>query len=151
MKSTVFAEVNEFFQHQGLAIVGISTVKSKFGNYIYKMFEKRNAKLLPVHRTLNEFRGNKCYSSITQLPASADALILNTRPAETRQLVQEALARGIRKIWLQPGSDEASTLDGIDTRNMLIIRNECIIMHMEKPGFLHSLHRYFHFGKLEKV
>lgn len=151
MKSTVIAEVNDFFQHQGIAIVGISTVKSKFGNYIYKMLEKRNAKIFPIHRNLTEFRGNKCYSSIAQLPDSADALILNTRPAETRQLIQEAKSRGIRKIWLQPGSDEASTLDGIDTQNMLIMRNECIIMHLEKPGFPHSLHRFFHIRKLEKA
>lgn len=151
MKSTVLAEVNDFFQHQGIAIVGISTVKSKFGNYIYKMLEKRNEKIYPIHRTLTEFRGNSCYTGIAQLPDSVDSIILNTRPAETKVLVEEALKRGIRKIWLQPGSDDSSTLEGINAENALIIRNECIIMHMEKPGFPHSLHRFFHVRKLIKA
>jgi uncharacterized protein len=151
MKPANLTEVQDFFNAKGIAIVGISATKSKFGNYIFKKLKQRYNNLFPVHRDFSEFQGIPCHSSIARLPEQVDSIILNTKPDATQALLKEALMHGIQKIWLQPGSDNEQTLEGISLGNAKIIRGECIIMHLEKPGFPHNLHRFFHVRKKAKV
>lgn len=136
--------IHEFYASRQMALVGISNVKSKFGNYIYKQFTKRGYTVYPVHTQITEYHGKQVYPSISALPEGIDSILINTKPESTRQLIEDALAKGIRKIWLQPGSNDDKTLEGLNQDGISIITGECCIMFLDKPGFPHNLHRYFH-------
>jgi len=147
MKSLNLSPINEFYSSKTIALVGISTVKSKFGNYIYKQLVKKGYSVLPVHASLSSFQGNEVFRSVADLPEQTEAILISTRPASTKILVQEAIAKGIKKIWLQPGSDNEYTLAELNTNEVQIITGQCAIMFLEKPGFPHNLHKFFHLRK----
>lgn len=147
MKSLELSPINEFYSSKTIALVGISTVKSKFGNYIFKQLVKRGYSVLPIHASLGSYEGKEVFKSIADLPEHTDAILINTRPTSSRLLVQQAIDKGIKKIWLQPGSDDEKTLVDLPVGDAQVITGQCAIMFLEKPGFPHNLHRYFHMRK----
>ena len=42
---------------------------------------------------------------MASIPGSIDGVSIITRPAVTEQVVQDAVKRGIKHIWMQPGAE----------------------------------------------
>ena len=53
--------------------------------------------------------GDKCYPDLSSVPEKLDGVVINVSPPEAVNVVQDANAAGIKRVWLQQGSqsDEA--------------------------------------------
>jgi len=63
-------------------------------------------------------------------------------PAETEQVVQEAAAAGIRRVWMQQGAESEAAIRFCEEHGMSVVHGECILMFAQPVDSVHRLHRW---------
>ena len=148
---TSLATIDSFLAQSEIAIAGVSRKASKFGNMLYKELLKKGFELIPVHPEMETYQGVKCYSSIDALPDTVGGLVVCTRPEQAEKIVDAALKKGIRHIWLQQGSENPHLLRLASESDAVIITGQCLMMFVEPSG-IHKFHGFLLklFGKHPK-
>jgi predicted CoA-binding protein len=88
-------------------VAGASSDRKKFGNKVLRCYLQHGLDAHPVHPSEREVEGRPCYPDVASLPADVGALSIITPPPVTEKIVDAALARGIRHLWMQPGAESA--------------------------------------------
>ena len=133
-------QINAFLEMKALAIVGVSRDIKKFGNIVFKTLTKKGYQVLPVNPNTEQIDGVRCYKNIFELPTDVDRIILLTPKGQTNSLINQAIEKGIKKIWVQQGSNTPETSDFLKSNAIEIIMNECILMYAQPTG-MHKFHR----------
>jgi predicted CoA-binding protein len=133
-------QINQFIESQPIALVGVSRSPKKFGYTAFKELKEKGMQIVPV----NPETGEKSYRNISSLPADVRGIIVMTKKDKTASVVREAVAKGIKEIWIQQMADSKEARKEIIGADINYITGECILMHY-KP---HSIHK-FH-GNLKK-
>lgn len=136
--------VEEFLNQKRIAIVGVSHNKRKFGNAIHSELKKKGYEIFPVNPRLNVTEGNKCYPSLSSLPDGVDSVIISVAPDKTMSVVEEAKSAGMKKIWIQRGSQSLEAIKFCKENNIDVVSGECILMFSEPAMFIHRAHRWIH-------
>ena len=142
--------IDDFLAQKIIAVVGVSRKKTKFGNIIYRELKQKGYQVYPINPNINLIEGNVCYPDLFSLPGKIDAVIINVPPAQTERVVKEANEAGIKKVWLQQGSQSDSAIKYCEENGIDCVSNECILMFVEPSAFIHRAHRWIWgvFGKL---
>lgn len=144
--------ITDFFENKELALVGVSSKKEKFGNTLFKELKKKDYTVYPIHPSMKDFEGRKCYNSVAELPDHVNTIVINTKPENTLKILPELEAKGIKNVWLQQGSENPACLDEAEKLGLNFISKECLLMFLEPVGTLHKIHRGINklFGKYPK-
>ncbi len=142
MKSTSRAAVEEFLSQRVLAVAGVSKNKKKFGNTIFRELKAKGYRLFPVNPNAADIDGEKCYSSLRDLPEEVGGVIIVTPPSETEKVVNDAVAAGIRRVWIQQGAETGEAVSLGREKGLSVVHDECILMFAEPAAFPHSTHRW---------
>jgi len=138
-------QINQFLDNQPIALVGVSRNPKKFGYTAFRELKEKGMKIIPVNPEADEIMGEKSYRNVSTLPEEVKGVIVMTRKEYTASVVKEALAKGIKEIWIQQMADSKEALNELKNSEINYITGECILMHY-KP---HSIHK-FH-GNLKKL
>jgi len=134
--------VEDFVSQNNIAVVGVSRNKSKFGNYIYRELKKKDYRVFPVNPNLEFADGDKCYPNLSSVPEKLDGVIINVSPPEAVNVIKDASVAGIKRVWLQQGSQSDEAVKFCEHNNIDCVSNECIIMFAEPVGFMHRTHKW---------
>ena len=102
--------IEEFLNAKTFAVAGASQDRSKYGNKVYRAIIASGRTAYPLNPAAPEVEGNPAFATIAGLPVVPESLSSVTPPQVTRQVIQQAIAAGIKNVWMQPGAedDEAS-------------------------------------------
>lgn len=144
--------IEDFLSQKILAVAGVSRSKRKFGNTIFRELKKRNYQVYPMNPHLNSFEGEPCYPNLKTLPQPVDGVVIVVQPSRAAQVVQEALDRGIRRIWMQPGAASEEALRLCREQGARAASGECLLMYLEPVKGIHRFHRWIWtlLGKLSR-
>ena len=87
------------------AVVGASGNTEKWGYKVFKMLKNAGYEVYPVNPNRHEIDGEKCYPSLYALPKVPDVVVTVVKPEITESVVKECKELGIKKVWMQPGSE----------------------------------------------
>jgi predicted CoA-binding protein len=110
-----------------IAVVGISDREDRpsFGvaQYLSQYYQ-----IIPVNPKLERWQGRVCYPDLVSIPREIEVDMVDVfrRSSEVMPVVQEALVRPVRFIWLQLGisSEEAAALAG--SHQIGFVQNACL-------------------------
>jgi predicted CoA-binding protein len=102
---TLEKKIEQFLSSPAFGVVGASTNREKYGNKVLRCYLQKGRRAVPVHPREPRIEGVACVRSIAELPAEVKSLSFITPPEVTEQLVEQAIARGIRSVWMQPGAE----------------------------------------------
>jgi predicted CoA-binding protein len=134
--------LDAFFTSRAFAVVGVSADQKKFGNIVYRTMKAKGAVVYPVHPTLESVDGDACYKNVTALPADVLSVVTVVPPPVTASVVTECVAKGITRIWMQPGSESAEAIAAAEQAGIGVIARECILMFLEPVQSIHAFHRF---------
>ncbi len=134
--------VEDFIAQKNIAVIGVSRKKTKFGNYIYRELKKKDYRVFPVNPKLEFAEGDKCYPDLSSVPEKLDGVVINVSPTEAVNVIKDANAAGIKRVWLQQGSQSEEAVKFCEDNNIDCVSNECIIMFTEPLGFMHRTHKW---------
>lgn len=136
------AAVSDFFSQRNLAIVGASRKKGKFGNMALKELRAKGYHVFPVHPEAEKIEGEQCYPNLASLPEPVGAVLVVVPPAQTEQVVRDAAAAGIQRVWMQQGAESPAAIQFCKEQGLSEIHGECILMFAEPAGWFHRAHRW---------
>lgn len=136
------AAVEDFLAQKTVALAGARRRGDGFGHSIRKELEKRGWDVRLVHHQADVVAGVPAVRSIRELAGQVGGLILVTHPNVTDRLVREAAEAGIKRIWMQPGSESRSAIGYCESAGLSVVHGECILMFAAPDAFPHGLHRF---------
>ena len=109
-----------------IAVVGVSKKREKWGYKVYMSLSKSSV-AYPVNPKYDEIEGNKCYPDLKSLPEIPDMVITVVPPEVTEKTVSEAAVLGIKKVWMQPGSESKKAVEYCRKNGIEVVHGACII------------------------
>ncbi len=121
-----------------IAIVGLSTEKTKASNMVGSYLQDAGYRVIPVHPKADEILGEKCYPTLLEIPDNVDIVDIFRPANEVQGIVEQAIQIKAKAIWMQLRivNFEAAEL-AIENRLHAIV-DKCIKMeHGRYSGMLH--------------
>ncbi|HLO26334.1 MAG TPA: CoA-binding protein [Geobacteraceae bacterium] len=98
-------EIEEFLKAEAFGVVGASSDRSKFGNRVLRCYQEHGLTAVPVNPKEKEIEGTPCVATVADLPGNVSSISIITPPQVTERVVEQAAAKGIRNVWMQPGAE----------------------------------------------
>jgi uncharacterized protein len=137
MYMTSKALVNDFISQKSFAIFGVSRGGQKFGNAVYRELKAKGYKVYAIHPEAETLEGNRAYKDLASLPEKVDAVVTVVPPAQTEKVVREAAAAGIKRVWMQQGSESDAAVQFCKENGISEVHGECIMMYAVDTSFHH--------------
>jgi len=121
-----------------IAIVGLSTEKTKASNMVASYLLDKGYEVIPVHPKAQEILGRKAYPSIADIPFPVDIVDVFRPAEEADAIVEQAIQNGARAVWLQLRIINFPAADRAIEAGMMAVMDKCIKMeHGRYGGMLH--------------
>jgi len=133
--------IDSFLGQKKLAIVGVSRIKKKFGNIVYRELKGKGFEVFPINPNMDKIGNDRCYPSLKDLPEAVDGVLIVVPKNKTEQIVQEAKTAGINHIWIQQGAESKEAISLCEKAKINCVYGECILMFAEPVGMPHNIHR----------
>ncbi|MFO7578047.1 MAG: CoA-binding protein [Pelovirga sp.] len=128
---TIDEKVARFLESKAFAVAGASANPAKFGNKIMQCYLDKGYRVIPLHPLEQQIAGVDCLKSVADLPAEVGSLSIVTPPAITEKIVKEAVRKGIRNIWMQPGAQSPAAVQYCEEQGInLIADGTCVLVRL---------------------
>jgi len=121
--------IEELLARQSYAVIGVSPNQQKFGWIVYQSLKARGVRVYAVNPKYPEVHGDPCYASLADLPETPEVVVTVVPPPRTRNVVQQALALGVRGFWMQPGSEDDEAIAAAEAAGAQVVHHLCIMLH----------------------
>ena len=113
-----------------IALVGATTNTSKFGNIILRDLMGKGFTVLPVNPRATEIEGQRAYPTLTA--ASKDheigLVVFVLPPPLTLTALEEALALGLQRVWIQPGAADDAVRNYVAENEFEALIDACVMV-----------------------
>ena len=121
--------IENFLAAKTYAVAGASNRQHKFGSKVFRALLAAGRETYPLNPQQDEIEGHQAYPSITDLPIVPESLSIITPPEVTRKVVAEAIAAGVKHIWMQPGAQDTQASESAREAGINVIDNgSCILV-----------------------
>lgn len=124
-------QIEKFLNGKRFAVVGASQDRSKYGNKVLRVYMQDEREVVPVNPKADEVEGLQAYPDLASIPGMIDGLSIITPPAVTEAVVADAIQKGIKHIWMQPGAESAAAVMAAkDAGADVIFGGPCILVSL---------------------
>ncbi len=134
--------IDDFLAQSSFAVVGVSRDPGKFGNAVFRMLQDRGVKVYAVNSHVDSIDGVKCYGSLKDLPEKVEGVVSVVPPDQTEIIVKQIAELGIRRVWMQQGSESRKAIQYCEQYGIDAVYGRCIMMFAEPVASVHKLHRW---------
>ena len=130
----------EFLAERTIALVGVSQTRG-FGNMAFRELRKKGYQVYPLSHSATAVEGEKCYRSLDDLPGPVGGVLTVVPPAPTEKVVADCARLGIKRVWMQQGSESPEAIRLCHENGISVVHNACILMYAD-PTSYHRFHRW---------
>jgi uncharacterized protein len=121
--------IKSFLKEGSFAVAGASTNREKYGNKILRCYLQHGMTAIPINPRADLIEGVKTVSTISDLDQKVKAMSVITPPFISEKLVDEAIEKGIKHIWFQPGAESQLAIDKAETAGINVIGDgSCLLV-----------------------
>ncbi|MBV9759359.1 MAG: CoA-binding protein [Acidobacteriaceae bacterium] len=115
-----------------VAVVGLSSnpMRPSFG--VSRFLQRQGFRIIPVNPNETEVLGERAYSSVTAIPEAIDIVNIFRRPARVPEIVEEAIAKGARCVWMQEGVVNHDAARKAEAAGMPVVMDRCILKELAR-------------------
>lgn len=130
--------IRKVLSWRNVAIVGLSANELRASNFVGRYLQIRGYNVIPVNPREQTILGNKCYTSLSDIPESVDTVDVFRQPDAVPAIAEEAVAIGARCLWLQFGviSEEGARI--AEAGGLDVVMDKC--MKVEHARYLGRMH-----------
>jgi len=115
-----------------VAIVGLSPKKERPSRQVAQYLQKHGYKIVPVRPGMNEILGEKCYSSLLEIPFPIDVVDIFRKSEAVMPVIDEAIRIGAKSVWLQLGIMNPEAEKKAESAGLLVVSNRCMKIEHSK-------------------
>ena len=102
--------IDDFLSGNTYAVVGASSHREKYGNKVLRAYMQQKRIAYPVNPNEKEVEGMPTIPDLMSLPGPVHGASIITQPEVTERIVEDAAKAGIRRLWMQPGAENAKAV-----------------------------------------
>ncbi|MRR57799.1 MAG: CoA-binding protein [Deltaproteobacteria bacterium] len=121
--------IDIFLDAQAYGVVGASANRDKYGNKVLRCYLQNGYQAIPVNPKEKKIEGIPCVASVLDLPDNVSSISVITPPSVTEKVVELAIQKGIRNIWMQPGAESTAAVNKCLENNINVIADgSCLLV-----------------------
>lgn len=122
-------KIEAFLGARVFAVAGASKDPAKYGYKVFVALKSSGRVVFPLNPNASEIDGTKAFADLASLPQVPEALSLVTPPAVTGQVVQQAIALGVKILWMQPGAEDSQASQAARDAGLTVIDDgSCVLV-----------------------
>ncbi|TLM65934.1 MAG: CoA-binding protein [Deltaproteobacteria bacterium] len=126
---TIDEKIAAFLAAPAFGVAGASKNPDKYGNKVLRCYQMNGRKAVPVNPVETEIEGMACVRTVGDLPPEVESLSIITPPQVTDKVVELAIAKGIKHIWMQPGAQSAAAIAAAEAAGIDVIADgSCLLV-----------------------
>jgi predicted CoA-binding protein len=110
------------------AVVGASRDPKKYGHQVYKDLKNAGYEVYAVNPNADEVLGDNCYPNLESLPVKPNVVNVVVPPKVTEDVVKTCKKLGIRKVWMQPGSESEKAIKFCEQNGIDVVYGVCVMI-----------------------
>ena len=123
--------IEVFLSASAFAVAGASKDRSKYGNKVFRAIIASGRTVYPLNPTASDVEGDPAFASIADLPVVPESLSIVTPPHVTREVIQHAIAAGVKNVWMQPGAEDSKASQAAREAGLNVIDDaSCILVSL---------------------
>lgn len=111
-----------------VAVVGLSSNPERDSNRVATYLQQHGFKIFPVNPNESEVLGEKAYSHLSEVPEPVDIVNIFRKPEAVPGIVEEAIAKGAKSIWMQVGIVHNDAADRARAAGLKVVMGRCIMV-----------------------
>jgi predicted CoA-binding protein len=109
-----------------IAVVGLSAKPDRPGHTIPAYLQRQGYRIIPVNPNLREALGEQAYSSLLELPAPVDVVLIFRRSEDVPPIVEEAIRIGAKVVWMQLGIFHEQAAARAEQAGLRVVMDTCM-------------------------
>src|ERR1043166_3209812 len=114
-------DIEKFLSSKAFGVAGASNNREKYGNKVLRCYLQNGRKAYPINPREKIIEGLESVASVSDLPDEVESFSIITPPPVTEKIVEQAIAKGIKHIWMQPGAESEATIAKAKTHKITVI------------------------------
>ena len=121
--------IERFLDSPAFGVVGASPHRHKYGNKVLRCYQQNGRRAIPVNPHEREVEGSACVASVLDLAEDVRSISVITPPPATERVVEEAIRKGIRNVWMQPGAESEASIEACQKAGINVIADgSCVLV-----------------------
>jgi len=108
-----------------IAVVGASSNPARASNHVASYMKAQGYRVIPVNPNEQTVIGEQAYPSLTAVPGSIDLVDIFRKSEDVLPVVEEAIARGAKAIWMQEGVINEAAAQLAREAGLTVVMNRC--------------------------
>lgn len=125
------ALIKSMLDQKKWAVVGATSNQGKFGYKIYQKLKRFGYEVYAVNPMYSEIEGDKCYSSLSELPVKVDCVDVVVNPVKAAEALKEVIELGIENIWFQPGTFTPEIVEASEVAGINTVYLNCVLVELD--------------------
>jgi predicted CoA-binding protein len=121
--------IERFLTSPAYGVVGASPRRHKYGNKVLRCYQQNGRRVVPVNPREKVIEGATCVASVLDLPDDVQSISVITPPPVTERVVDEAIRKGIKHVWMQPGAESDKAVAACKAAGINVIADgSCVLV-----------------------
>lgn len=108
-----------------IAVVGVSANPARASNHVASYMKAQGYRVIPVNPNEQTIIGEQVYPSLTAVPGPIDLVDIFRKSEEVLPIVEEAIARGAKAVWMQEGVVNEVAAQRARDAGLAVVMNRC--------------------------
>ena len=108
-----------------IAVVGASSNPARASNHVASYMKAQGYRVIPVNPNEQTVIGEQAYPSLTAVPGSIDLVDIFRKSEDVLPIVEEAIARGAKAIWMQEGVINEAAAQLAREAGLAVVMDRC--------------------------
>lgn len=115
-------------QCKTIAVVGISPKEDRPSYIVASYLKKKGYQIIPIRPGAENILGEKTYSKLSEVPneIGLDVVDIFRRSEEVLPIIDEAIQRGAKVIWMQEGVINQEAKEKAEKAGLKVMMDRCI-------------------------
>lgn len=115
-----------------IAVVGLSSNPARASFGVSRFLQRQGFRIIPVNPNEQEVLGERAYPSLRDVPDQIDIVNIFRRPARVPEVVEDAVQKGIRFIWMQEGVINQEAAQKAEAAGIPVVMDRCILKELAR-------------------
>lgn len=109
-----------------IAVVGLSANPERDSYRVARYLQEQGYKIIPVNPLEREVLGERCYPSLSAIPAAVDVVDIFRRSDAVPPIVDEAIAVKAKAVWMQQGVINPAAAEKARQAGLKVVMDRCM-------------------------
>jgi predicted CoA-binding protein len=110
-----------------IAVVGLSHKRYRPSYGVSEYMQKAGYRIIPVNPRETEVLGERAYPDLESVPESIDIVDIFRRPEFVPDIVEAAIRKGAKVIWMQEGVIHEAAARRAEEAGLAVVMDRCIL------------------------